>query len=272
MQQRQDWRSLSGQGPEIFERVMVPAVFRPWADDLVATAAVGTGERVLDVACGTGIVARLAAERVGPTGRVVGLDISPGMLVAARAAAPDAAIEWREGSATHLPFPDESFDLVLCQQGLQYFPDRPLALHEMHRILRPGGRVVLSVFHTSPVYRALNQALVPHLGEATAALALEPLALADETELHALLLGAGFPDAAIRRVARVARFPSADGFIQYNFSSRFAAAVAPLTDEARAAMETAARAALGPFIEPDGLAFPMEAHIATGHVVADPLG
>jgi ubiquinone/menaquinone biosynthesis C-methylase UbiE len=264
MQRRLEWRSLTGQGPELYERVMVPAVFRPWAEGLVAAAAPGPGERVLDVACGTGDVARLAAERVGDTGCVVGLDVSPGMLGAARAAAPSAAAEWREGSAADLPFHDGAFDLVLCQQGLQYFPDRPLALREMHRVLRPGGRLALSVFRSSPGHHSLGPALAPRLGEETAALVLEPFALGDKGELRSLLLGAGFADPAIRRESRVARFPSADEFIRYYLASRFAAAVAELTEEARAAMESDARAALGRFVGPDGLTFPMEAHVALG--------
>ena len=241
---------------------MVPAVFRPWADDLVAAAAPGPDERVLDVACGTGIVARLAAQRVGGAGQVVGLDISPSMLAMARAAAPSAAIEWQEGSATELPFPDGAFDLVLCQQGLQYFPDRPAALREMRRVLTPGGRLALSVFCSSPGHAALHEALVPSLGQETATLALEPVALGDEGELRALLLGAGFPDPAIHRAQRTARFPSADGFLQYYLASRFASAIARLSSADRAALEAAAHAALRPLVRADGLALPLEAHVA----------
>ena len=262
MQQRLKWQSLSGPGPELFERVMVPAIFRPWADDLVAASAPGPGERVLDVACGTGIVTRLAARRVGGTGRVVGLDISPSMLAMARAAALRAAIEWQEGSATELPFPDGAFDLVLCQQGLQYFPDRPLALREMHRVLAPGGRLALSVFCSSPGHAALHEALVPYLGQAIATLALEPVALADEGELRALLLGAGFPDPAIHRAQRTARFPSADEFIQYYLASRFASAIARLSLADRTALEAAVHAALRPFVGADGLALQLEANVA----------
>ena len=125
-----------------YERVMVPAVFGPWGKDLLDTVALPAGTRVLDVACGTGIVARLVALQVGPTGRVVGLDANEAMLTVARAQpqSTGAQVEWQQGDATRLPFRDAEFGAVLCQQGLQYVPDRPAALQEMKRVLASGGR------------------------------------------------------------------------------------------------------------------------------------
>jgi SAM-dependent methyltransferase len=130
MSQQMDWTGYGGSAAEIYKRHMVPAIFGPWAEDLVACAAPQPGERVLDVACGTGVVARLVAQRVGPAGQVVGLDLNPGMLTVARALPPSqgAMIAWREGNASAIPLADAAFDLVLCQQGLQFFPDRPAAL------------------------------------------------------------------------------------------------------------------------------------------------
>jgi len=124
-----------------YERVMVPAVFTAWAKDLVEKAALALGMRVLDVACGTGIVSRLAAAQVGSTGHVVALDANEPMLAVARAQTPPmgAQIEWRQGDATHLPFPDEQFERVLCQHGLQYVLDRAAGLREMKRVLAPDG-------------------------------------------------------------------------------------------------------------------------------------
>src|SRR5260370_25850928 len=158
---------LAGNEPDAYERHIDPALFMPWARSLVETAALRPGERVLDVACGTGVVTRLAAKRVGAGGKVVGLDLNAGMLEVARSRAP--AIEWREGSATELPLPDAAFDAVLCQQGLQFFPDRPAALREMRRVLVPGRRLALSVWRSlqgSPGHRALADALEPHIGPA----------------------------------------------------------------------------------------------------------
>jgi ubiquinone/menaquinone biosynthesis C-methylase UbiE len=120
MSQPQQWTDYGATGPEIYERHLVPAIFGPWAQDLLAFASPKPGERVLDVACGTGVVARLASQHVGLGGSVVGLDLNPGMLAVARALPPASVtpLEWYEGNVSALPFPDAAFDLVLCQQGL----------------------------------------------------------------------------------------------------------------------------------------------------------
>src|SRR5215470_6682796 len=137
MARDQEWQ-IEGSAAELYERYLVPAVTALWAADLVWRAAPQRGERVLDVACGTGVVARLAARTMG-AGHVVGLDINAEMLAVARAQpAGPAPIEWREASALQLPFPDRAFDLVLCQLGLQFFPDRARALQEMLRVLVPA--------------------------------------------------------------------------------------------------------------------------------------
>jgi ubiquinone/menaquinone biosynthesis C-methylase UbiE len=122
---------LEASAPELYERYLVPAIARLWAADLVERAAPKSGERVLDIACGTGIVARFAAATMG-IGHIVGLDINEGMLAVARSRSAGSGphIEWREASALDLPFPDNSFDLILCQLGLQFFPDQPRALRE----------------------------------------------------------------------------------------------------------------------------------------------
>src|SRR5215218_1556352 len=171
---------VGGSLAELYERDLVPAIFGPWVEDLLAAAdvrpgarvldvACGPGARVLDVACGTGVVARAAAPRVGPTGAVVGLDLSPAMLAAA-AALPSVAgapIAWQEGNALALPFADRSFDVVVCQQGLQFFPDRLAAMREMRRVLVPGGRVALAVWRPiehSPGFAVFADALDRHIG------------------------------------------------------------------------------------------------------------
>jgi ubiquinone/menaquinone biosynthesis C-methylase UbiE len=143
---------VSGNAPQAYECYMVPTLFTPWAQDLLARAALHAGERVLDVACGTGIVARLAAERVGPSGYVLGVDRNAAMLETARAQMPTAGVpvEWREGDAHGFPCADATFDVVCCQQGVQFFPDKAHALREMQRGLAPGGRLVLSVWRSLP--------------------------------------------------------------------------------------------------------------------------
>src|SRR5712691_12561106 len=164
---------ISGTPGEIYERHIVLAIFARWAPDLIEAAGVRSGERVLDVACGTGVVTRLLAERVGAGGRVVGLARDPGMLAVARTAASRLNIEWLEGSAVKMPLPDAAFDAVVCQQGLQFFPDRPAALREMHRVLVPGGRLALSVWRSityQPAFHALQTALAKRIGAERAAL------------------------------------------------------------------------------------------------------
>jgi ubiquinone/menaquinone biosynthesis C-methylase UbiE len=164
---RMDWQFV-GNIPDNYERYLVPSIFAPWAHDLVSLARLRAGERALDVACGTGIVARIAAQTIGDGNNIVGLDLSGPMLSAARAAAADEnkSIEWREGSAVELPLADATFDVVFCQQGLQFFPDRAKALSEMHRVLALGGRLVLSVWRgieKSPGFAALADALTHHI-------------------------------------------------------------------------------------------------------------
>ena len=123
---------------EFYEEFFVPGMFRPLADQLLRIAAPQRGSTVLDLACGTGIVARRAAPRIGDSGRIVALDLRPGMIAAASAiASPEGAvIEWKQGDATALDLPDSTFDLVLCQQGLQFFPDLAQALREVGRVLK----------------------------------------------------------------------------------------------------------------------------------------
>ncbi len=261
MAQRMQWSAFSGSGPELYERYMVRSVFRPWATDLLAVAAPSTGERVLDVACGTGAVTRLVAQHVGPSGRLVGLDISPGMLAVVRASS-DSWIEWLESSATALPLPGAAFDLVVCQQGLQYFPDRPAALCEMRRVLADDGRLALSVFCASPGHVAVADAVASHLGPEAAALICGALDLADRDALHALLIGAGFRNVAIRRAVRTVCFPSQDHFIEYLLTSRLADELANLPDERRAVLLNDARASLRAYVKMEALAFPMESHLA----------
>lgn len=145
MPDHEHWQ-LDGSAPELYQRYLVPAITSLWAADLINRVQVRAGQTVLDVACGTGVVARLAAERMA-SGRVVGLDFNNGMLAVARSLpTKGASTDWIEGSALNLPFPDNSFDVALCQLGLQFFPDRPLALREMRRVLVPSGRIALSVF------------------------------------------------------------------------------------------------------------------------------
>jgi len=241
---------------------MVPAVFGPWAKHLLDTIGLSAGTRMLDVACGTGIVSRLAAPQVGPTGRVVGLDTNEAMLAVARAQPQPtgAEIEWQQGDATKLPFADGEFDAVLCQQGLQYVPDRPAALREMKRVLASGGRLGLSVFSQSIGFEIFERTAAQFVGDKAAAIMREPFALADLGELSELLR-TEFSTVQMHAKTLLARFASASDFIDYQLGGRLASAVSTLNDETRAALVAALRKAFEPYVDSEGFAFPMQAHI-----------
>ena len=207
MSDQGQWQ-VAGNAAETYERALVPAVFAAWAPLVVALADPRPGERVLDVACGTGVVTRLVAQRVGLAGKVVGLDLNPGMLaVAASSAANEpptsAPITWQEGGATKMPLPDAAFDIACCQLGLQFFPDRPAALREMYRILVPGGRLALMVWRGiehSPGFGILAAALARHVSAEAAGIMRAPFALADAEELRGLIATGGFHDITIQPV------------------------------------------------------------------------
>jgi len=265
----QQWQ-LDGSAPELYERYIVPAVTALWAADLVERAAPRPGERVLDVACGTGAVARLAAERVG-AGRVVGLDINAGMLAAARSLPPRAgqSIEWHEGTALSMPFPDAAFDLVFCQLGLQFFPERPAAMREMWRVLAPGGRLALNVYGSiehNPAAHALADALDRHLGPRASASRRAEHALADADELRGLVDGAGFRDVTIHTITQRVRFPSAWEYVRITLAATPLASVVSGMESGRreALVEALAgelTASLPPHAGERELTFPQEAHV-----------
>jgi SAM-dependent methyltransferase len=169
---------LPGTRGEIYEQHLVPSIFGVWAPELVDSVRVRPGERVLDVACGTGAVTRFLAERVGPTGRVVGLDSNPEMLSVART--DPSHIEWLVENAMSMSLHDRTFGAVVRQQGLQFMPDRPAVFREMRRVLVPGGRLALSLWRSvdqSPAFRIILDYLVHRLGHEKAA--LRPFALPD---------------------------------------------------------------------------------------------
>jgi SAM-dependent methyltransferase len=201
---------------EAYEKYLVPNVFEPWAQLVMGERQPAPGQRVLDVGCGTGIAARLAAAAVGPGGRVVGVDIDEGMLAVARRAAGDAPIDWRKADAAHLPFADASFDVVACFECLQFFPDRTAALAELRRVLAAGGRVIGTIWGPlaeNPGYRALADGLGRFVGPEAAR--LPPFQLDDREEIRDLLAGVGFSQIEVEPRTLVRRVPSAVAFIHW---------------------------------------------------------
>ena len=225
---------------ESYESYMVPVLFGPWARRLVGLASPRPGEHALDLACGTGAVARQVAPLVGSNGTVTGVDLSPHMLEVARAASrrESLAVEWREARAEDLPFPDDTFDLVLCQFALMFFKDRTTALREVRRVLKPRGRLFLSVWQgldRHPFYETLDSVIQRRLGTP----ALQAIfALGDAQELHGLLASAGFGQVTLEPVSMTARFPNPAGFLAGEIDVDTAAlpSMQGLDDEARRAM------------------------------------
>lgn len=233
-------KDYGANAPQNYEQYFVPAIGAPLATELVDRAALRPGERVLDVACGTGIVARLASDKVGSAGKVAGLDVNPGMLAVARSTAPSGrSLEWHEASAEAIPLPDEAFDAVLCQMGLQFMSDRVGALREMRRVLAKDGRIVLSVpGPTTRVFDVLADAMGRHVKPEAAGFVRQVFALHDNAELHGLLEDAGFRDIDVQADLKTLSLPAAQEFLwQYVSSTPLAPVVAQVGDEARMALE-----------------------------------
>jgi SAM-dependent methyltransferase len=198
-----DWSAQGGSAPAEYETFLVPAMFAPFAETLVEQAGVEEGSRVLDVACGTGAASRAAARRAGPSGSVTGLDLGEPTLAIARSVPPEqgaAPITFKQSDAAALDVDSDAFDVTICQQGLQFFPDRLAALAEMRRALKPGGRVAIATWtglERNP-FGPVVDALERHISADAASMLASPFALSDE-ELGSLIAGAGFSDAQVRQ-------------------------------------------------------------------------
>lgn len=262
MAEAENWQGQSDDA-EVFERVFVPALFGPWASRVADAAGITAGDRVLDVGCGTGILAREAVARVGSTGTVTGLDLNEGMLAVARRTRPD--VDWRLGDAQELPFDDESFDVVLSQFALMYFPDRVAALKEMKRMLAPRGRLAIAVwgpFERATGYVALAEFARRHGGGAAVNILQAPHVLGDQSKLAALFDEAGFGNPDINLRDGFYTQPSIDDFIEAEVKG------SPLRDlfddESYQAFLEEAREGLRPFLLDSGeVAVPMDAIIVT---------
>jgi len=245
-------RAYGGNPAANYERFFVPAIGGPLAANLIRLAGLREGERVLDVACGTGVVARLATAEVGAAGTVTGVDVNPGMLAVARSATPPGqSIEWHEATAEAMPLKDASFDVVLCQMGLQFMPDQHAALHEMWRVLVPGGRAILTVPGPTPrPFTIMGEALARHLGRDAAGFVHVVFSLHDTAEIERLVTGAGFRDVTVEADTTTLRLPPPEDFLwQYVYSTPLAGTVAQMDDERRAAVERDVVAEWQDFVE-----------------------
>jgi ubiquinone/menaquinone biosynthesis C-methylase UbiE len=247
---------------EAYEDAFVPAFFSQWAPVLCDAAGVTAGQRVLDVACGTGIVARTAADLVGAP-NVVGVDTNEAMLTVARRVRPD--IDWRQGDACELPLPDLAFDAVLSQMALMFFGERAAALREMGRVATAGGTVAVlvpSALDVQPAYGPLVELAARHAGAQARSLLSTYFACGDLDELRSLFASAGLGVTATRSHAGTARFPSVDALVATEVEST------PLreriSDDVYERIRRGAHDVLAPFTAADGtLEAPFDCQIVT---------
>lgn len=248
-----------------YEALFVPALFGPWAPKVADAAGIRPGQRVLDVACGTGVLGREVASRVGSAGGVTGIDPNPGMDAVAKRIAP--AVEWREGVAESLPFPDRTFDAVVSQFGLMFFTNRRQALREMLRVLKPGGRLVVAVWDAldrMPAY-ASEVALLEQIAGRQAADALRaPFVLGDREDLAGLFADAGAATATIVTHHGTARFPSIRSMVEADLRGWLPVMGIDLDEDQIGRILQDAERSLGAYAMADGRAvFDISAHFVT---------
>ena len=259
-----DWQ-VPGSGAEIYETVFVPAMMGQWAPRVIALANPQPGESILDVACGTGALTGVVAKSIGPNGRVVGLDLSPEMLAVARKITLDpssaAPIEWREGAVNAIPFENETFDIVFCNFGLMFFPDRVAALEEMRRVLKPDGRLALAVWGSiakCPGQMAMKESWRRHFTEA-AGLFDAQHSLGDPEAVLSLIQEAGFRGASVQSVMGAVHLPSPEDLAR----SYGAMAGIQADEKTRAEVIDEVSTALQSYVGADGLEYPIGAILAS---------
>ena len=256
--------------PEVYERHFVPSIGMTSAAPVLEAARLCPGERVLDLACGTGLVARLAAEKVGPSGSVTGTDIHPAMVEVARATSPAAPeVEWHVAPAEDLPLPDASFDAVLCSLALQFFPDKVAALEEVRRVLAPGGRVAIGTPGPIPPLMAdLHEVIDRHLGAEAAGFVHAVFTLHDPAEVEKLLTAAGFAEVEAEHRALPVRLDGPANFLwQYLQGTPLAMAVAEIDHDARMALQMETVERWQPYVDGDGMAMDPGLVVATARRV-----
>lgn len=254
---------VSAAAAEVYEARFVPALFAKWAPHLVEAASVTPGHRVLDVACGTGVVAREAADRLRGDGTVVGVDINDGMLAVAERLRPD--LEWRQADAAQLPFTDGSFDVVLCQAALMFFPQPERALSEMARVVDAAGTVAIHVWSSLPAqtgWAPFYEVVRLHGGTAAIDLISTYWSRGDLGELEALCAASGLRVDRVRTRQETATFDSVDDFVATEVDGT------PLREQISDATYDAivadARVALARFGTPGGpVEVPIEGHVIT---------
>jgi SAM-dependent methyltransferase len=235
------YRHFTGAAAENYQRHFVPVIATPVSKDLLIAADLRIGERVLDVACGTGVISRLAAERVGATGSVIGVDIAADMIdVAKSVPAPEgAAIKWRVADAASIPLPDGSVDVVLCQMGLMFMENRAAAIGEMRRVLASPGRLAINTpGRIQPLFEAMERAIVDHISPDLGGFVGAVFSLHDPDAIAALLREGGLRNASATISTTTLRLPPPAEFLwQYIGLTPMATFILKAPERAKAAME-----------------------------------
>jgi ubiquinone/menaquinone biosynthesis C-methylase UbiE len=258
---------LVGNGPQIYEEVMVPLWFGRWADQLVDVLSLRTSERVLDVACGTGVTTRIAKQKVGASGWVDGLDINASMLATAKDLAQDVDINWIESDVCESGLAPETYDVILSQHGYHYFPDQPAALREFHRLLKRGGRMGFSVWDGHSAYtEALCAAVERHISPEIAAKQRAQRQTPSVADLQKQVTDAGFSKVEVQRQELLINVPDPAEFVPLHLASMpIAAAFLALSQEDQAELVGDVATALGDCLQDDRLIYPDAVHVAIGH-------
>ncbi len=247
---------------EIYEAFFVPALFGQWPGPVLDTARLSAGDDVLDVGCGTGILARAAARRLGNSGSVTGIDINEGMLAVARRTS--EPVTWKHGPAEHLPFPDRSFDRVVSQFALMFFAGQSASIEEMARVTRPGGTVTVATWASvdhSPGYAAMVDLLQRLFGDEAATALMAPFTLGTEDRLNALMRES-LPNSTITRREGLARFDSVEEWVHIDVRGWTLADM--IDDNQYTELLTAAKTELAHLTDHSGhVCFPAPALIAT---------
>ena len=259
------YRSFTGTAAENYERHFVPKIATPVSVALLETAALQPGDRVLDVACGTGLIARLAAEGVGPSGTVTGLDLSPDMIDVARAVSP-STIEWHVGDATSLPFADDAYDAVLCQMGLMFMQDRHAAVAEMRRVTAADGRVVVNTPGViPPLFALMEQALVDHISADLGGFVHAVFSMHDPEDVASLLRDVGLIDITAATATATLNLGAPAEFLwQYVNLTPMSPLVAQASAGAQEAMERQVVESWQPFVHNDAMSINLPVVVASG--------
>jgi SAM-dependent methyltransferase len=246
-----------------YQDLLVPALMEEWAPRVADAAGIRAGDRVLDVACGTGVLTREVARRAGAGGSVTGLDLSPEMLAVAARLSP--SLRWQQGSGDALAFPDQSFDAVVSQFGLMFFTDRRQALREMNRVLRFGGRLAVAVWNAlddNPAYASAVALLEKMAGRAAADALRAPFVLGQRAEFEALFAEAGVTAVDIETRARPADFPSIRTMVEADLRGWLPLMGVSLPDDRIEHILQEAERALATYRTADNrMVFPVSAHI-----------